>query len=283
MSHSMHRVEVTLPGGLQRNGCIERQARFRPLTGRIEQALINSGCKLDRPTYVTAVLASALETIAGQPADVERVADLCVADRQYLMLRLAAMLDGEQMWLKVNCAYCGSPFDVEAQRCDLPVKEAGRDFPLVRLRLKERQIDVRVPTGADQQLTVEQSEEQAFQRLLRSCVCSVDGEPPGKEFVCSLSEPDIEMIDEALDEASPAVCNQLLVTCPECGRQQNAELDHYDLAGMNEHYFYNEVHALASHYHWSEAAILDLPRERRRLYLGLINRSAGISEQGSTA
>jgi hypothetical protein len=279
----VHGIEVILPGGLPKNGCIERQAKFRLLTGRIEQALIELEMGLDRPGYVTAVLGSALDSIGNQPADAGRVADLCVADRQYLMLRLAAMLDGEQMWLKVACGHCDSLFDVDIRRCDLPVKEAGQGFPLVTLRMKEWAIDVRVPTGADQERIGDQPEEEAMQQLLQSCVRSVNGESPDKEFINNLSESDIEAIDEALDEASPAVCNQLLVTCPECGREQYAELDHYDLAGMNEHYFYDEVHTLASHYHWSETAILDLPQARRRLYLGMINRSAGFTEQGRAA
>ena len=118
-----------------------------------------------------------------------------------------------------------------------------------------------------------------MQRLLQSCIRLVNGEAPAKEFINKLSEPDIETIDEALDEASPAVCSQLLVTCPECTREQYAELDHYDLAGMNEHSFDDEVHTLASHYHWSEAAILDLSQARRRRYLDLISRSAGLTEQ----
>ncbi len=276
----MHGVDIILPGGLLKNGCIERQARFRLLTGRIEQALIELEMGLDRSGYVTAVLGSALDSVGNQPVDARRVADLCVADRQYLMLRLAAMLNGEQMWLKVGCGHCDALFDVDIRRCDLPVKEAGQGFPLVTLHMKEWVIDVRVPTGADQELIGEQSEEEAMKQLLQSCIRSVNGEPPDKEFINNLSESDIEAIDAALDEASPAVCNQLLVTCPECGREQYAELEHYDLAGMNEHYFYDEVHTLASHYHWSEAAILDLPQARRRLYLGMINRSAGMTEQG---
>lgn len=275
----MHCLEVILPGGLPENGCIERQARFRPLTGRIEQALIEFGRGLDRPGYVTAVLGSALDSIGNQPADAGRVADLCVADRQYLMLRLAAMLDGEQMWLNVGCGHCDALFDVDILRCDLPVKEAGQGFPLVTLRVKEWAIDARVPTGADQERIGDQSEEEAMKQLLQNCIRSVNGEPPGNEFINNLFEPDIEAIDEALDEVSPAVCNQLLVTCPECGREQNAQLDHYALAGMDGNFFYDEVHTLASHYHWSEAEILDMPQARRRLYLGMINRSANMTEQ----
>ena len=273
-------IEVMLPGGLPKNGCIERQARFRPLTGRIEQALIEFDMGLGRPGYVTAVLSSVLDSIGNEPADPAGVAHLCVADRQYLMLRLAAMLDGEQMWLKVGCGHCDAPFDVEVRRCDLPVKEAGPGFPVVTLRVREWAIVVRVPTGADQERIGEQSEEKAIRRLLQGCIRSVDGEPPSTEFIDNLTEQDIEAIDEALDDASPAVCNQLLVTCPGCQREQHAELDHYALASMNGHYFYDEVHTLASHYHWSEAAILDLPQARRRLYLGMINRSASMTKQG---
>jgi hypothetical protein len=275
----MHGVEVILPGGLPKNGCIEHLARFHPLTGRIEETLIELGRGLDRTGYVTAVLGSTLDCIGSQPADAEHVADLCVADRQYLMLRLAAMFDGEQMWLKVDCGHCDSPFDVDIRRCDLPVKEAGQGFPFVTLRLKEWAIDARVPTGADQERIGEQSEEEAIKQLLQSCICTVNGEPPGKEFINNLSEPDIEAIDEVLDEVSPAVCNQLLVICPECGREQYAELDHYALAGMNGQFLYDEVHTLASHYHWSETEILDLPQAKRRLYLEKINRSTGMTGQ----
>jgi len=275
-------IEVILPGGLPENGGIERQARFHPLTGKIEQTLIELEMGHDRPGYVTAVLGSALDSVGNHPMDAGRIADLCVADRQFLMLRLAAMLGGEQMWLKVECAHCDSLFDVEVQRCDLPVKEAGQDFPIVTLRIEERKIDVRVPTGADQQRIGNSPEEEAIQQLLQNCILSVNGSPPGMDFVENLSKSDIDAIDEALDEASPAVCDQLRVTCPECGREQHAELDHYGPAGMNEHTFYDEVHTLASHYHWSEASILDLPQARRRLYLSMINRSASMTEPRRT-
>ena len=64
--------------------------------------------------------------------------------------------------------------------------------------------------------------------------------------------------------------------CPECGEQQYAELDHYLLDAVDERLFYDEVHTLASHYHWSEADILDLPQAKRRLYIDLINRARGM-------
>ena len=115
----MRGMEITLPGGLPRNGVLDRQARFHPLTGWIEQGLIEFRGEFDRPRYVTAVLASALDSIGSQPVDSQRVEDLCVADRQYLMLRLATLLEGEQMWLQVDFRHCHALFDVDVQRGDL--------------------------------------------------------------------------------------------------------------------------------------------------------------------
>jgi hypothetical protein len=43
-----------------------------------------------------------------------------------------------------------------------------------------------------------------------------------------------------------------------------------------------EVHVLALHYHWSEAAILDLPGPRRQRYLALLAHHLGqASPSGS--
>lgn len=275
----MHDVEVMLPGGLLKDGNIKRQAKFRPLTGRIEETLIELAMDPDRPKYVTAVLNSTLHSIGDESVDVKCVADLCVADRQYLMLRLAAMLDSELMWLKIDCAYCDSSFDVDIRRCDLPVKESGPGYPQVSLSIKDWVIDARVPTGADQECIAGlQSEEKAMKQLLQNCIQLVNGSPPGGEFINRLTAQDIEMIDNALDDMSPAVCNQLLVTCPECNREQLAEIDHYALNSLDANLLYDEVHTLASHYHWSETDILDLPQARRRLYLRMINQSCGITE-----
>ena len=41
---------------------------------------------------------------------------------------------------------------------------------------------------------------------------------------------------------------------------------------------YEEIHVLALHYHWSEAAILALPAGKRRRYLGLLARQAERGE-----
>ena len=269
-------MEVILPGGLPNKGRIERHAQFRPITGRIEQRLIELSPNLEPTEYVSEVLGASLARIGNVEANAENVSNLCVADRQYLMLRLVAMLAGEQMWLKLGCCHCDALFDVETKRCDLPVKEAGDTYPFVTIQLNSETVKARIPTGTDQKCIGDLSEEDAIQELLHRCVQSVNGKKPAEEFFASLSEADITQIDDALDDAAPAICNQLLVNCPECGHEQYTELDHYSIAGISKNLFYSEVHRLASQYHWSEEDILELPQTRRHLYLDMINYSTGM-------
>lgn len=271
-------MEVTIPGGLLHNGSIETSVKFLPLTGKIEEELINFSKNIDRPDYVTSVLGSVIESIGGQPISTENVQNLCVADRQYLMLRLAATLNGEQMWLKIVCSHCDSTFDVEVNRSELPVKTAGENYPLITLQLESYKLKVRVPNGADQESIVLASEEQAIRQLLQRCIRSVNGEKPNMTFIDKLDDQEITFIDNALDEASPAICQQLRVTCPECQKEQLAELDHYNLSNIDEQFFYKEIHSIASHYHWSESDILELSKKKRHMYLNFINQSVGMTE-----
>lgn len=266
-------MDVQLPGGLPSQGVIYRNASFRVLTGRLEQALIDAAKRQDRPGYVSQVLGQVLFRVGDSDADKSLAASLCVADRQYLMLRLATMLDGEQIWLKVQCGHCEEFFDVDVKRGDLPVKPAGDGYPFASLRLGEDDIKIRVPTGTDQAGICDLPEADAIRHLVAVCLHQVNGEPAPENYVDSLSDADIEQIDQALDDVSPAVCNRLQVKCPECGREQYSELDHYELGATNELFFYDEIHNLAFNYHWSEADILDLPQHKRRLYLDLINRA----------
>ncbi len=275
----MQDMEVTLPGGLLRNGVVEREALFKPITGKTELALIELDKGSVLPSYVSSVLLLVLEGIGSQAIDADCVNSLCMGDRQFLMLRLAERFSGNQVWLKATCAKCSVPFDVEVHRSDLPVKEAGPQFPSVKLNLQAGEVEARVPTACDQLEILKMSSAEAMKELLKRCITSVNGINPDEAFINGLTEDDIAAIDHALDELSPAVCNELLVTCPECSKEQSIKLNHYNVAGLWGGAFYNEIHTLAMHYHWSEEEILNMPRARRRKYLDLIDRSRAMVGQ----
>lgn len=280
MMNRVSNIEVTLPGGMVIDDSLERRARFRVFTGRVEQAIVDMATMEKRPDYVTSLLTATMDSIGNCPIDAKIVADLCVADRHFLLLRLTELLHGNQLWLEVDCCACGEKFDVDVKRSELPIEAAGHDFPYASLKLHDQLLKLRVPTGRDQEAIAGYPEKDALRMLLERCICSVDGVSPEQGFISALDSDDIEKIDAALNEASPTVCNQLLVICPECQQEQRAEMDHSSLVYLSRRHLFDEVHTLASNYHWSESAILDLPQDRRRLYISLINNSPNSTMQG---
>jgi hypothetical protein len=65
------------------------------------------------------------------------------------------------------------------------------------------------------------------------------------------------------------------LACPECSRTFLNPFDttafFLDEMRITAGQLLREVHALALHYHWSEADILSLTRERRRSHLSLLS------------
>ncbi len=272
----MKTLEVELPGGAWKAGRLFRRARFYPLNGQVELAILEKGKRDDIPGRVTDILDCALEKIGEEQADCETIADLCVADRQYLMLHLGILLEGDHVWLTRQCLDCGTAFDFSIRRSSLPAKEAGKDFPFAALSLSGSEALFRVPSGADQAAMVVEGED-AVQSFLERCLVSVDGEsPPPPGFIVSLSEKEKELIEEALEAVSPALTTGLLARCPECDHEQVVKFDPYAFRTASRESLLRDVHILASTYHWGEQEILALPRERRHHYLRLIDRSRGL-------
>lgn len=273
----MQGYEVTLPGGLSKAGKLYKKAIFKPVTGKVEQTLIEQKSDSNRPDCITGLLSASLYKIGGFSVDDQLVSELCVADRKFLLIQLAILLNDDLLWLKICCQQCHEYFDVDINRSSLPVKLADNGFPITTIRLGDNVVVARVPNGNDQSVIHELTDDEAMAELLFNCILSVNDSEVTKAFVNQLSELEIENIDQALDQLAPAVCDQIQVSCPDCSYQQQVQLDHINLTGIDKIHFYDEIHTLASQYHWSEASILELPQERRRLYLDLINRSSGYS------
>ncbi len=273
----MAEFSVQLPGGFLHENRLHRQAVYRPICGEMELFFQEENRKKDSiPGYVTGVLAAALDNIGGIQADPVVVSSLCVADRQYLMLQLASMLEGDVFWMSSSCSSCKSDFDICVRRSDLPVKEAGQGYPFATIKLDGAELVCRIPVGADQEKIERLRDDDALHLLLEHCIEEVNGNAPEEGFVDSLTQTDVGRIDDVLDGVSPSVTTSLLTRCPECEAEQVVELDPYALTVTETNNFYQEIHTLAMVYHWSEQDILRLTRSRRRTYLDLIDRSRGM-------
>lgn len=263
---------MQLPGGLVENGARLRDWAFRPVSGALELALAevkeDAGCA---PQAVTRALSLALDRLGGAVATEARVAALCVADRQYLMRELERHLGSAGGWFQADCRTCGARFDFHLDYADLPVQEASDGYPEARVDLDGRQWRFRLPTGADQEALASLPERDTMPWLLNRL--ALDGGLP--------EAPDQDLIgaaEAALEAISPGVVLNVQACCPECGAGNTVELDPYRVLARPAGQLLHEVHQIASHYHWSEADILDLPRARRQRYLQLIDRARGMAE-----
>ncbi|NTV97147.1 MAG: hypothetical protein HGA75_17320 [Thiobacillus sp.] len=263
---------MQLPGGLLENGTRRRDWAFRPVSGALELALAEvkeeAGCA---PQAVTRALSLALDRLGGAVATEERVAALCVADRQYLMRELERHLGNEGGWFQADCRHCGGRFDFRIDYADLPVQEAGAGYPEAGIDLDGRQWRFRLPTGADQEALAGLPDTEALPWLLKRLAVDANlPDPPDRGLVAAA--------EAALEAVSPGIVLTVQAACPECGAGNAVDLDPYRALARPADHLLQEVHQLALHYHWSEADILGLPRARRQRYLQLIDRARGMAE-----
>jgi hypothetical protein len=266
-----------LPGGLYIDGTLRRDYRFKPLCGALElslaEAAAEDGCTADK---VTAMLACALATLAGQEPDRLLVATLVVGDRQFLMRQLSALLDDSPRWLTASCTACQTRFDLSYRPSTLPVKHAGEGFPERSVQIGDDCYRLRLPTGADQAgLDLGKGPDEQQRELLARLL------QPAAD-VSTLSRQDIEKLDQTLEAMAPEVALQLLAACPQCQAENTVGVDPYQSLDCSADALLGEIHRLASTYHWSQRDILELPRRRRHHYLQLIdgNRGTGGMEAG---
>lgn len=276
MSPGDHEGEISLLGGVREGGTLVKNAHLRDMTGVLEQRLHETARqKSSLPRKVSAFIEVAVESVAGRCMDAWLPGELCIADRRFLMLQLARQLAGDIFWVHTVCTGCSERFDVEVSRSKLSTKTAGSTFPFVDVSIRGTSIRIRVPNGSDQEQVADMDVDAARAELLRRCITTVAGKPPSRDFVESLTRRAISTMEAALDEVAPDVGTVMEVVCPECAEPQLVEFDPYQSGVFGNQDIFDEVHTLASIYHWSEADILSLPRKRRQTYLGLIERSRG--------
>ena len=264
---------MTLPGGLLKDGERCRDWDFRPASGALELSLTEvPGRSPSMPAAVTEALTLALARIAGEEPNHQRVAALCVGDRQFLMRELDRHLGVGGEWLADDCHACGERFDVHVDYADLPVQEAGPGYPLAQVETHGEPLRLRLPTGADQHELAHIPADEAPAWLLRR----LSGDAAGEQLRASPAL--LAAAEQALDAVAPGVVVEVQTRCPACDAANTLALDPYRVLRHRPDQLLGEVHQIAWYYHWSEAEILALPRARRQNYLDLIDRSRGMGD-----
>ncbi|MCX6626701.1 MAG: hypothetical protein NTW28_03605 [Candidatus Solibacter sp.] len=267
---------ATLPGGVPVAGSRRRTFSFRAPTGELEMQIAEMPGRAT-PAAVTMLLSAALAEVGGVEATAERIERLSVADRQYLLRALLIELGQDELWVSANCAGCGTPFDARVVVSQLPMEEAV-EYPETSVETSHGRLRVRVPDGADQKAIAALDYDKAIAALAARLVLGVEtgsGLEPwaGGE----LSAADIDAIDQRMYEVFPAVNTRVQARCPDCGRMGTLDVAPLRLLRRTASSVLPDVDTLARHYHWPEAEILRLPRQRRMRYVGFVDRSRGFA------
>ena len=191
---------------------------------------------------------------------------LSVTDLDGLLLRVRQMVFGDRVRADTICSAqgCGSKVEIVfliEEYMDYYKPNLAPDVELATesgwFQLKGLPISFRLPTVADRLASALQPD--PLQELLRRCIRPFELSPPLRQ-----------QIEEAMEAIAPSLCNPLQGTCPECGAAVEVYFDpqQFSLQELRQQAvaIYEEVHLLATQYHWTEAAILKLPRDRRRQY-----------------
>jgi hypothetical protein len=223
--------------------------------------------------------ALALALVARLARVVEREAcdwgALAVTDLDTLLLLIRSAAFGDNVRAEARCpgAGCGALIDLSFRISDylahdppkMPRNVEPADEP-GRYRLRGTTVTFRLPAAADQVAVMGRSHPE--RELLRRCV-----DPA--EIPAGLGV----RIEAAMASLAPPLSGELESTCPQCGRTVSLYFDPqaFTLRELCEQaaFIYQDVHLLAWHYHWSEDAILALPRERRAQYVEMVRGERG--------
>jgi hypothetical protein len=271
---------ASLPGGWWENGVPVRDAELRALTAEDEIALSGLGDGVPLATYASEVLGRSVVRIGARAADSGVLRDLAAGDREALLLQVRRLNFGDTLMCVVTCPSqaCGKPMDLELRVRDLLLGPYEDWQPYYTVGSNGLRATFRVPTGADLEAvapTARTDPHAAARMLLKRIV--VDAQDEGRRV--GGSSPDLaDLIAQRLSDVDPQAELRLNLRCAECGVACSTVLNsaahlRAELAQRMRR-IYEEVHTLASTYHWSEAEILRMPEARRRVYLQFIERAA---------
>lgn len=281
----------TLPGGyIDEAGRLQREFELAVLTGRDEELLAQARQK-ESASLVSLLISRCVQRLGDiSPVSEATARRLLVADRQYLLLKLRQAAFGDQVRADLFCPWpgCGQRVSLEFNIEDVPVEASHDKGPHYHMTLSEaaavgqspgqREIDFRLPNGADQELIsplLEQNEAQALTSLLERCIERIGpNAPPDEAHVAALSPLARQEIEAEMERLAPRVELDIETVCPECGRRFVAPFDlqrfFFGEMRAGADLLYREVHYLAYHYHWSEREIMEMAVDKRRRYIEVL-------------
>lgn len=263
-----------LPGGLVLDdGRRLGRAELRPLTGR-EEEWVTRHAGSPSAQLATKILSACFIRLDDMPVNSNIVGKLLVGDRDFLILQLRRMTLGDRFAAVFSCPACKLAMEVDFFAQDISIESRPQNTTIYCWESNDTEsprppIHFRLPNGADQEAVADLSTDEAVEVLLARCVNDDGGTP--------LTPDERLAVIAEMDRLAPQIDLELELNCPECGHSFATPFDctaffFSEIRAQSRHLM-REVHYLALYYHWSEAEILGLQRDRRRGYLELLNET----------
>jgi hypothetical protein len=222
---------------------------------------------MPRALAAARVLAACLDADGRRPEQDELMA-WPVSRRLQGLLAVTIATRGEHWVLTAQCSRpdCGAPMDLP-----LSLDDFRREVDPTEITCTLPggcSVDVAVPTGKDQLAWLAAGDAGAGALVDRLVTLPPD--------VADIAPDWLESIEAVLEQADPLTTLEIETACPECGAETSVPLDLearcLALLAAQHPRLLDDIHALATAYHWSEREIMAIPPDRRRQYLARIDR-----------
>jgi hypothetical protein len=196
---------------------------------------------------------------------------LSVGKRLECLLALAAGEERVPFSFPFRCAGCEQELEIELTLDEIAEMQCEADrTEIVEVSIGERPLLFRKPSGRDQ----EHWAGIAFRDETDAAWAMIGTLAVDPEIADGLGAKELGLIDAAMDEADPLVNFLCRIDCSECGSPNEFLIDlpavALDRLSRLQQQLIVMVHKLASHYHWSEKEVFEIPHRRRKQYLDLI-------------
>lgn len=252
--------------------------RLRVLDGATELAVAEAAAtSRSRPEAVTAILAALFETIDGRPASADLVRALPSGTREWLLQWSAHRLNPGTRWFEAECAHCGAPYDLALDLAHPVYRAADAALAQVTVETSLGTRSFAIPTGAhEEQLAATSTAADPRRAFAALCGLSGDAESDAAQF----GEHDLQLIDEALEAASPDAADAISAVCPDCGESTESRIDPLLFAFPDESRILRDMHVIAGAYGWQPDAILKLSARHRAFHAGMITGARRSGQPG---
>jgi hypothetical protein len=215
----------------------------------------------------------ALLAVTG-PQESDELAKLTIGQRDERLLKLRALLFGENLAALSECPSCGACLETDLITSKLVIPKSDDAIQALTLSQDGYEIQFRLPTSLDLvALTPGSKPELARQTLAELCVIAAHN---GASLVPAAQLPAnvVTAVAERMSAADPQADLELAFQCPACEHSWLAPLDILSFLWLEIQAWagrlLREIHELASAYGWGETEILALSPFRRQAYLKLI-------------